>query len=66
LFWLHPTGTFTGEIIRLISNIRREHGQDAAKLDNCGRFVLADDLRGIADLTHINLSGIKSLEGKLS
>jgi len=57
-------GTFTGEFIRIISNIRREHGQDAVKLDDCGRFELADDLSDIADITHIDLSSISSLEGK--
>ena len=57
-------GTFTGEIIRIISNIRRKHRRDAAKLNDCGRFVLADDMSDIADITHIDLSGISSLGGK--
>jgi len=57
-------GTFTGEIIRIISNIRRKHRRDAAKLNDCGRFVLADDMSDIADITHIDLSSISSLEGK--
>jgi hypothetical protein len=57
-------GTFTGEFIRIISNIRRKHRRDAAKLNDCGRFVLADDMSDIADITHIDLSSISSLEGK--
>jgi len=56
-------GTFTGELIQLISNIRTNHGHDAVKLDDCGRFVLAGDLSDIADITHIDLSGIETLEG---
>jgi len=32
-------------------------------LDGCGRFVLANDLSDIADITHIDLSGIESLKG---
>jgi hypothetical protein len=64
----HPSafvslGTFTGGIIRLISDIRLKHGSDAVKLSEYGRFVLADDLSDIADMTHIDLSGISSLEG---
>ena len=57
------SGTFTGVCIRLISGIRLKHGQKAVNLERCGRFVLADDLMDIADLTHVDLSGIKSLEG---
>jgi hypothetical protein len=67
-FVLHPSafvslGTFTGGIIRLISDIRLKHGRGAVNLGGCGRFVLADDLSDIADMTHIDLSGIGSLEG---
>ena len=50
-------------MIRLISDIRFKHGSDAVKLSKCGRFVLADDLSDIADMTHIDLSNIDSLEG---
>ena len=57
------SGTFTGGIIRLISNIRLKHGRDAVKLSNCGRFVLANDFSDMADIAHIDLSGIGSLEG---
>jgi len=57
-------GTFTGEFIRLISKIRREHGQGAVQLSGCGRFVLADDLSDIADISQIDLSSIGSLEGR--
>ena len=57
------SGTFTGGIIRLISNIRLKHGRDAVDLNHCGRFVLAADLSDMADMTHIDLSGIGSLEG---
>jgi len=64
MFRLLLAGTFTGEMVRIISNIRREHGKGAVKLDDCGRFVLADDLSDIADITHIDLSNIRSLEGK--
>ena len=64
MFRLHPTGTFTGEVIRIISNIRRKPGQTVVNLDDCGRFVLADNLSDIADITHIDLSSISSLEGK--
>ena len=63
MFGLLLTGTFTGEIIRIISNIRREHSQGAVNLDKCGRFVLADDLSDIADITNIDLSNISSLKG---
>jgi hypothetical protein len=56
-------GTFTGGIVRLISDIRLKHGRGAVNLGGCGRFVLADDLSDIADITHIDLSGIGSLEG---
>ena len=64
MFRLLLAGTFTGEIIRIISNICREHGQGAVGLDECSGFWLADDLSDIADITHIDLSGISSLEGK--
>ena len=56
-------GTLTGSIIRLISDIRLKHGRDAVNLSNCGRFVLANDLSDIADIKHVDLSGIGSLEG---
>ena len=39
------------------------HGRNAVNLENCGKFVLTDDLSDIADMTHIDLSGIGSLEG---
>jgi hypothetical protein len=64
MFRLLLAGTFTGEIIRIISNIGCEDGKGAVQLDNCGRFVLADDLSDIADITNIDLSSISSLEGK--
>ena len=64
MFRLLLAGTFTGEMVRIISNIRRKHSQGAVKLDDCGRFVLADNLSDIADITHIDLSNISSLEGK--
>jgi len=57
------TGTFTGTVVRLISDIRAKHGTEAVKLGGCGRFVLAEDLSDIADSTHVDLSGISSLEG---
>ena len=58
------SGTFTGTLVRLISNIRDKHGRDAVNLDGCGRFDLAEDLSDIADVTHIDLSKISSLHGK--
>ena len=64
MFRLLLAGTFTGEIIRIISNICREHGQGAVGLDECSGFWLADDLSDTADITHIDLSSISSLEGK--
>jgi len=56
-------GTFTGGIIRLISDIRLKHGSHAVNLSGCGRFMLADDLSDIADIMHIDLRDIDSLEG---
>jgi len=64
MFCSNIAGTFTGEIIRFISDIRRKHGRDAVKLNFCGRFVLADDLSDTTDMTYINVSGMRSLEGK--
>ena len=46
----------------MISNIRANGG--TVKLEYCGKFTLADDLSDITDMTHIDLSGIKSLEGE--
>jgi hypothetical protein len=67
IFHFSIIGTFTGSVVRLISDIRAEHGRDAVVLDNCGCFVLAEDLAedlsDIADIAHIDLSGITSLEG---
>ena len=57
-------GTFTGEIIRLISNIRLKHGQSAVTFEGCGRLSLTHEFSNIADIIHIDLSDIKSLEGK--
>ena len=56
-------GCFNGGVVRLISDIRLKHGHNAVNLDRCGKFVLSDDLSDIADMTHIDLSGINSLEG---
>ena len=60
---LVTTGTFTGTIVRLVSDIRAKHGKGALRLKGCGRFVLADNLSDIAEITHVDLSGISSLEG---
>ena len=60
------TGTITGAFIRLISDIRKTHGHDAVNLKGCGRFVLAEDLSDIADIAHIDLGDIGSLEGTTS
>ena len=56
-------GIFTGEIIRLISDIRLKHGVKAVELDGCGCFELASDLTDVANITHIDLSDIRSLKG---
>ena len=56
-------GCFNGGVVRIISDIRLKHGPNAVNLDNCGKFVLADDLSGLADISHIDLSNIGSLEG---
>ena len=57
------SGTFTGPVVRFISDIRKKHGHDAVSLKGCGRFDLADDLSDIADIAHIDLSSIDSLQG---
>jgi len=59
-------GTFTGSVVRLISDIRAKHGKDAVNLHSCGRFELAENPSDISDITHIDLSGIESLEGEIS
>ena len=46
----------------MISNIRANGG--TVDLKDCGKFTLADDLSGITDMSHIDLSGIDSLEGE--
>ena len=56
------TGKFTGPVIRLISDIRAKGG--TVDLRNCGKFILAEDLSDIEDMTHINLRDISSLEGE--
>ena len=60
---LFYAGVFTGAIIRMISDIRAKHGEDSVKLDDCGKFTLAEDLSDIKDITSIDLSRISSLEG---
>ena len=60
----HDTGVFTGKIIRLISDIRAKHGKDSVSLFYCGKFTLAEDLSDISDMTNINLSKIRFLEGR--
>ena len=57
------SGTFTGPVVRFISDIRKKHGHDAVSLKGCGRFDLADDLSDIADIAHIDLSSIDTLLG---
>ena len=44
--------------------MRATHGEDAVILEKCGRFELAEDLSDITDMTHIDLSGIDTLEGE--
>ena len=44
--------------------MRATHGKGAVILKGCGRFELAEDLSVIADMTHIDLSGIDTLEGE--
>ena len=63
LFLFFYAGVFTGAIIRMISDIRAKHGKDSVNLDYCGKFTLAEDLSDIKDITSIDLSGIRSLEG---
>jgi hypothetical protein len=48
----------------MISDIRAKHGKDSANLSGCGKFTLAEDLSDISDITSIDLSGIRSLEGE--
>ena len=55
-------GVFTGAIIRMISDIRANGGK--VYLNNCGKFTLAEDLSDISDMTRIDLSDIRSLEGE--
>jgi len=57
------SGTFTGPVVRFISDIRKKHGHDVVSLKGCGRFDLADDFSDIADIAHIDLSSIGSLQG---
>jgi len=52
--------------VRLISDLRAKHGKDAVNLGSCGRFKLAESLSDISDITHIDLSDIRSLEGEIS
>jgi hypothetical protein len=49
--------------MRWLSDMRTTHGKDAVIIKGCGRFELAEDLSDIADMTHIDLSGIDTLEG---
>ena len=63
LFLFFYAGVFTGAIIRLISDIRAKHGKDSVDLRGCGKFTLAEDLSDIKDITSIDLSKIRSLEG---
>ena len=63
LFLFFYAGVFTGAIIRMISDIRAKHGRYSVKLDDCGKFTLAEDLPDIKDITSIDLSRISSLEG---
>ena len=46
----------------MISDIRANGG--IVDLSDCGKFTLGDDLSNITDMTHIDLSGINSLEGE--
>ena len=50
--------------MRWLSDMRATHGKGAVILKGCGRFELAEDLSYIADMTHIDLSGIDTLEGE--
>ena len=63
-FMQFSAGTFTGFVVRRINNLRTKHGRNAVDLNGCGRFVLADNLLDIADIIHIDLSDISSLEGQ--
>ena len=63
LFLFFYAGVFTGAIIRMISDIRAKHGTGSVNLNYCGKFTLAEDLSDIKDITSIDLSNIRSLEG---
>ena len=47
----------------MISDIRAKHGTGSVNLNYCGKFTLAEDLSDIKDITSIDLSNIRSLEG---
>ena len=47
----------------MISDMRAKD-EDSVNLSFCGKFTLAEDLSDISDMTRIDLSGIKSLEGE--
>ena len=60
-----PIGTFTGGLIRLISDVRAKHGRDAVNLSDCGKFMLPEeDLSDISDIENVDLRGIDSLTGE--
>ena len=47
----------------MISDMRAKD-EYSVKLHGCGKFTLAEDLSDISDMTRIDLSSIKSLEGE--
>ena len=47
----------------MISDMRAKHGKESVKLERCGTFTMAEDFSDFVDMTHIDLSGITSLEG---
>jgi len=65
LGYTNVTGTFTGSIIRLISEMRSKYGKDSVSLNHCGEFNLASDLSDIADMTCVDLQCISSLQGNV-
>jgi len=57
-------GTFSGDMIRVLSDIRLKHGQESVRLPSCGRFALTNHLVNVADITYVDLSSIILLKGK--
>jgi hypothetical protein len=57
------SGAFTGEIISLFSDIRLKQGQETVNFKQHARRKLSRDNTNAVEITHIDLTGIKFLEG---